>query len=241
MIEFHGETDVGRRRPHNEDTIFAAAGLFVVCDGMGGHQAGEVASRLATEAIARFVSHSTNDPDLTWPCGFDPRLSDDANRLRTGILLANRTVFGESIASDDYRGMGTTVVAALVPAGGTEMTYGHIGDSRLYLIRGDAMTQLTEDDSLPSADGSSMKNVLTKALGVQETVEFEVASATLAVGDIALLCSDGLTNMLPDPAIRAIVAAHAGNLKEACRQLVAAANAEGGRDNISVVLVACRS
>ena len=244
MIDFHGETDVGRRRPHNEDTIFAADGLFIVCDGMGGHLAGEVASRIATETITGFVQRSLRDPDVTWPCGLDPGLSDDANRLRNAIKLANQTVFEQSAASEEHRGMGTTVVAALVPAGGGQLVYGHVGDSRLYLIRGGAITQLTADDSLGdqvSAAGVPLKNVLTKALGVRHDVEFEVVVRDLAVGDTVLLCSDGLTNMLSDPAILEIVTAHAGNLKEACRRLVADANAQGGRDNVSVVLVACRS
>ena len=244
MIEYHGETDVGRRAPHNEDTIFAADGLFIVCDGMGGHQAGEMASRLATDAIVGFIRRSTSDPELTRPWGFDSRLSDDGNRLASAIKLANQTVFGQSAASEAHRGMGTTVVAVLVPPDRREMTYGHVGDSRLYLIRDGAMTQLTTDDNLAdfvSADGKPMKNVLTKALGVQGDVEFEVVGRELRVGDIVLLCSDGLTNMLPDPTILGIVGAHAGNLQEACRQLVAEANAQGGRDNVSVVLVSCRS
>lgn len=241
MFEVHGETDVGRRRQLNEDAIFAADGLFIVCDGMGGHKAGEVASRLATDVIANFIKRSQNDPELTWPCGFDPRLSEDANRLSTAIKLANRTVFHTAQSSDDYSGMGTTVVAVLVAPGRAEMTYGHVGDSRIYLIRDGAMTQLTKDDSLVNLvsadDAPAVKNVLTKALGVQEDVEFEVVGKELQAGDIVLLCSDGLTNMLPDPAILEVVTAHAGTLEEACRHLVAGANAQGGRDNISVLLV----
>ncbi|MEK7443646.1 MAG: PP2C family serine/threonine-protein phosphatase [candidate division NC10 bacterium] len=241
MFEVHGETDVGRRRQLNEDAIFAADGLFIVCDGMGGHKAGEVASRLATDVIANFIKRSQNDPELTWPCGFDPRLSEDANRLSTAIKLANRTVFHTSQSSDDYSGMGTTVVAVLVAPGRAEMTYGHVGDSRIYLIRDGAMTQLTKDDSLVNLvsadDAPAVKNVLTKALGVQEDVEFEVVGKELQAGDIVLLCSDGLTNMLPDPAILEVVTAQAGPLEEACRHLVAGANAQGGRDNISVLLV----
>ena len=240
MFEVHGETDVGRRRQLNEDAIFAADGLFIVCDGMGGHKAGEVASRLATDVIATFIKRSQNDPELTWPCGFDPRLSEDANRLSTAIKLANRTVFHTSRSSDDYSGMGTTVVAVLVAPGRAEITYGHVGDSRIYLIRDGAMTQLTKDDSLVNLvsadDAPAVKNVLTKALGVQEDVEFEVVGKELQAGDIVLLCSDGLTNMLPDPAILEVVTAQAGNLEEACRHLVAGANAQGGRDNISVLL-----
>jgi len=241
MLEFHGETDVGKRRQLNEDSIYAGDGLFIVCDGMGGHKAGEVASKLATDAIANFVKRSAEDPELTWPYGFDPRVSYDANRLITAIKLANRIVFRKAMSSDDYSGMGTTVVAMLCSQGRSEMTYGNVGDSRLYLIRGRVMTQLTKDDSwvnlVSPADTSVMKNVLTKALGAREDVEFDVVSRPLQPGDVALLCSDGLTNMLSDAAIAEIVSAGARALESACRRLVAEANAQGGRDNVSALLV----
>ena len=241
MIEFHAETDVGRRRQLNEDAIFAGDGLFVVCDGMGGHNAGEVASKLAVDTIADFVKRSGTDPEITWPVGFDPRRSDDANRLATAIKVANRTVFDTSLSSEEYRGMGTTVVAVLTSPDTNEVTYGHVGDSRIYLIRGDTLTQLTTDDSwvnvLPADDPRAKKNLLTKALGVREDVEFEVVERTLEAGDTLLLCSDGLTNMLSDDAIFEVVTTHAGNLKEACHQLVVGANALGGHDNISALLV----
>lgn len=240
MVEFHGETDVGKRRQLNEDTVFASDGLFIVCDGMGGHKAGEVASKLAADVISNFVKRSENDPELTWPYGFDPRMSYDANRLATAIKLANRIVYRKSVSSDDYSGMGTTVVAVLVSPNRPEMTFGNVGDSRIYLIRDGAITQLTKDDSwvnlVSAADTSMMKNILTKALGAREDVDFEVFGRELRPGDVVLLCSDGLTNMLEDATILEIVTSYAG-LDEASRQLVARANAQGGRDNISVLLV----
>ena len=247
MLAFHGETDVGRRRPLNEDAIFAGDGLFVVCDGMGGHKAGEVASRVAADAIATFVQRSGDDPEVTWPYGFDRQTSLDANRLRTAIKLANRTVFRTSASSDDYSGMGTTVAAVLISRGRPQMTYASIGDSRIYLVRNGAMVQLTRDDTWLNAawDGeppdpsvlASMKNVLTKALGAGDDVDFGVAVQELNEGDVVLLCSDGLTNMLSDPEILEIVSARGTDLDGACRDLIAAANARGGRDNISAVLV----
>jgi protein phosphatase len=241
MFQFHGETDVGKRRQLNEDSIFVGDGLFVVCDGMGGHKAGEVASQVATEVIVNFVKRSISDPDLTWPCGFDPERSLDANRLTTAIKLANRTVFGKSVSSEDFSGMGTTVVALLLAPGRPEVTYGHVGDSRLYLVRGDTITQLTRDDSWASlasgSDAPVMKNVLTKALGAHEDVDFDVVDKELVPGDVMVLCSDGLTNMVDDPTILEVVTAHGENVEQACRDLVARANAEGGRDNISVLLV----
>ena len=247
MIAYHGETDIGRRRPLNEDAIFAGDGLFIVCDGMGGHKAGEVASKVATDAIAAFVQHSAEDPEITWPYGFEPRASHEGNRLRTAIKLANRAVFRKSASSDDYTGMGTTVAAVLISRGRPQMTYASVGDSRIYLIRAGAILQLTRDDSwlnvgwegetLDNSTRMSMKNVLTKALGSRQDVDFDVADRELNDRDTVLLCSDGLTNMLSDGEILDIVSTHGPDLERACQGLIAAANAQGGRDNISAVLV----
>jgi protein phosphatase len=247
MIVSSGLTDIGQRRTLNEDTIHAQDGIFLVCDGMGGHKAGEVASKLALDAVVGFVKRSAEDPEMTWPYGYDTALSYDANRLRTAINLANRVVFRKAASADDYTGMGTTVVAALVSPRRPHMTYAHVGDSRLYLIRSGVMKQLTRDDTwlnLNWADAtaaetteSSMKNVLTKALGAREDVAFEVFDHPLEDGDVILLCSDGLTNMLSDAQILEIVTARSPDLETACHDLVAGANAAGGRDNVSVVLV----
>jgi serine/threonine protein phosphatase PrpC len=246
MVICAGHTDIGRRRPLNEDSIYAEDGVFLVCDGMGGHKAGEVASRLAVEAIAGFLRRSAEDPEMTWPYGYDPELPHDANRLSTAIKLANRVVYRKSMSEDDYTGMGTTVVAAMVAPRRPLMTYAHVGDSRIYRIQAGAMRQLTRDDTwanLQSPEAAedeaatSMRNVLTKALGAREDVEFALNELTLADGDIILLCSDGLTNMLPDARILEIVTSCEGDLDAACRQLTLRANEEGGRDNISVVLV----
>jgi len=246
MIQYCGRTDVGRRRARNEDSILVGDGLLVVCDGMGGHQAGDVASRIAVDTIGAFISRSEADPELTWPYGFDPSVTFDANRVRTAIKLANRAIYTRAAAEDEYAGMGTTVVATIVGKGDeARFTYGHVGDSRLYLIRAGRMLQLTRDDSLANsawadADagvGTVMKNVLTKALGVRPEVEFDVAAHELVTGDIVLLCSDGLTNMLDDPAILEIVAKNDGHLDKTCDALIESANARGGRDNVSVLLL----
>jgi protein phosphatase len=246
MISYHGLTDIGRRRPLNEDAIHAGDGLFVVCDGMGGHKAGEVASQLATEVIGAFVRRSSADAEITWPYGLDPTLSFNGNRLRTAIQLANRAVFRKAASSDDYTGMGTTVVALLLSPNGSRMTFAHVGDSRIYLIRGGAILQLTHDDSWANLDWRggpddtdtvSMKNVLTKALGAREDVDFEVREDDLNDRDLVLLCSDGLTNMLPDRRLLEIVSSHGADLEGACGDLIASANAAGGRDNISAILV----
>ena len=201
----------------------------------------------AMVSAATFVQRSGDDPEVTWPYGFDRQTSLDANRLRTAIKLANRRVFRKSASSDDYSGMGTTVAAALISRGRPRMTYASVGDSRIYLVREGAIVQLTRDDTWLNAawDGeppdesvlASMKNVLTKALGAGDEVDFEVAVQELNEGDVVLLCSDGLTNMLSDPQILDIVSARGSDLEEACRDLIVAANAGGGRDNISAVLV----
>lgn len=247
MIVYSARTDIGQRRALNEDAILAEDGLFIVCDGMGGHKAGEVAAQLTVDVIASFIRRSGEDPELTWPYGFDPRVSYDGNRLRTAIKLANRSVFRKGATSEDYTGMGTTVAAVIIGAHRPLMTYAHAGDSRIYLIRAGAILQLTRDDSWAnvewgagSQDDSSssiMKNVLTKALGARDEVDFEITDQALRDGDIILLCSDGLTNMLPDAEILALVSRHASALERAVEALVAAANAQGGRDNISVILV----
>jgi serine/threonine protein phosphatase PrpC len=245
MLTFHGETDIGQRRPLNEDAIYVQDGLFLVCDGMGGHKAGEVASALAVEAIAGFIKRSSDDPEMTWPYGYDTSLAYDANRLSTAIKLANRLVFRKAASEDEYTGMGTTVASAMASRRGL-LTYAHVGDSRVYLARGETLQQLTRDDTwanfaLPEEGEmdvtAPMKNILTKALGARDEVEFTVTELALQHGDLILLCSDGLTNMLADEEILRIVLPHAENLAAACQQLVSAANEAGGRDNISAILV----
>src|SRR5438093_8658964 len=203
MIQYCGRTDVGRRRARDEDTILGGDGILVVCDGMGGHQAGDVPSRIAVDTIGAFISRSEADPEPPWPYGFDPSASVDANRVRTAIKLANRDIYSRSAAEDEYAGMGTTVAATLVGrAAETRFTYGHVGDSRIYLIRGGRILQLTRDDSLANsawadADagvGTVMKNVLTKALGVRPVVDFDMAAYDLLAGDNVLLFSVGMSH-----------------------------------------------
>jgi protein phosphatase len=246
MVTFAGHTDIGRRRPLNEDSIYAEDGVFLVCDGMGGHKAGEVASRLAVEAIAGFLRRSAEDPEMTWPYGYDPDLPHDANRLSTAIKLANRVVYRKSVSEDDYTGMGTTVAAAMVTPRRPLLTYAHVGDSRIYRIQSGVMQQLTRDDTWANLQQGElgdeeavapMRNVLTKALGAREELQFGLNELSLAGGDIVLLCSDGLTNMLSDARILEIVTSNELDLHKACLELTSSANEEGGRDNVSVVLV----
>jgi protein phosphatase len=252
MIEAYGLSDPGRKRRNNEDAFGTdpVVGLAVVCDGMGGHQSGEVASALAVEALGEFVARAHRDADLTWPFGLDAERSFAANCLNTGIKLANRRVFREAALRDSLAGMGTTLVAVLVRE--DRLTYAGVGDSRAYLLRGDRLRQLTRDDSWVEAavsqrliaprerDSHPFRHVLTKAIGLQEDVEFEIAEEPLEDGDRVLLCSDGLHSVVPESEIREVIDAHDRDLRDACVALVAAANAGGGPDNVTVVLVGVR-
>lgn len=246
MITSSGRTDVGRRRSLNEDTILVKDHLLLVCDGMGGHKAGEVASALAVEVVDRFISRSSEDDDITWPFGFQVKSNLEANRLRTAIKLANRAVSRQAASSDDYIGMGTTLSAVLLTGNPPHVTYANVGDSRIYLIRNGAISQLTRDDSWANVSWgddqpdatltANMQHVLTKALGAQDDVDFDVGSEQLGDGDMLLLCSDGLTNMINDERILEIVKQSGFDPASACEQLVAEANQNGGRDNISAIL-----
>lgn len=252
MLETHGQTDVGRKRKLNEDSFLVSpeTNLFAVCDGMGGHNAGEVASRMAAETIAAFIEKSHREKEITWPYGLDVNLSFDGNRLKTAIKLANKKVFKAADNRDDYTGMGTTAVAALVS--GNVMTIGSAGDSRCYLYRDGKVTQLTRDDSWVSAawaegilsaqeiEKHPLRNVITKAVGAKDTIELDIVEHHFQPGDVALLCSDGLHSMISDEEIRQALTPMPDSLQEAAQKLIDAANDAGGKDNISVVLLRYR-
>jgi protein phosphatase len=244
-----GLTDVGLQRDHNEDSyaVLAEYNLYIVADGMGGHRAGDVASRLATDAIAEFF-RSTSQEDATWPFHFDTSLSEDENRLVTGIRVANRRIFERSIRSRDCAGMGTTVVGALYSKKKHRIFIGHVGDSRAYRVRGGVIKQLTRDHSLLNDYLTAMpelteeqraelpKNVITRALGMQDSVSVDLVSDEPQVGDVYLLCSDGLSGMLTDEQILEIMSSN-DEPGELCRRLVTRANDHGGEDNVTALVV----
>jgi len=244
-----GLTDVGLQRDHNEDSyaVLSEYDLFIVADGMGGHRAGDVASRLATESIADFF-RSTSREDATWPFHFDTSLSEEENRLVAGIRVANRQIFERSIRSRDCAGMGTTVVGALFSRKKNRIFVGHVGDSRAYRVRGGVIEQLTRDHSLFNDYIMAMpelteeqraelpKNVITRALGMQDNVVVDLVSDEPKVGDVYLLCSDGLSGMLTDDQIRDIVGS-TEDVSEMCRKLIAGANENGGEDNITALVI----
>ena len=250
MLEAFGKTDVGRRRKLNEDNflIDRDTHMYAVCDGMGGHNAGEIASKMAIETLHAFIAKSHGEEkDITWPYGLEPQLSFEANRLKTAIKLANKRVFKAADNREDYTGMGTTLVAALVQ--GATLTVGSAGDSRCYLVRGGKLTQLTRDDSWVSAawaegilshdeiDRHPLRNVITKAVGAKESIEIETSEQTLEAGDVVLLCSDGLHAMITDDEILRLLTPPPTSLEKAADALIDAANEAGGKDNVSVVLL----
>ncbi len=249
MVRAAAVSDVGRIRKTNEDSFLSDSEirLFAVADGMGGHGAGEVASRLAIEATAGFIKRSNADTDFSWPYGLDGNLSFDGNRLRTAIHLANRRVFRAAETNDDYSGMGTTIVGLLV--NGTRIAIGHVGDSRLYLFRGGTLEQITEDDSWaatilahdPKARTTDlshhpMRNVLTNALGARDSVDVHLTERDLQHGDVMLLCSDGLHGVLDNDTMKGILTEQS-DPELAARELVETALDTGSRDNVTALVV----
>jgi protein phosphatase len=246
-----GASDVGRKRTHNEDAhlLLPEESLFCVADGMGGHASGEVAARIAVEEMAEFFRTTGRDEEATWPFKLDPRRGYDENRLLTGVKLANLRIFERAASDARLRGMGTTLVAASFPRAGGVVLVGHVGDSRAYLLRAGALRQLTEDHSLlndyrknraltpEEIEAFPHKNVIVRALGMREQVEVDVLRERVEDGDVVLLCSDGLTGMVPDPRIAEILRAHPRDLRGAAQALADAANDAGGQDNVTCVLV----
>ena len=250
MLEAFGKTDVGRRRKLNEDNLLIdrETNLYAVCDGMGGHNAGEIASKMAIETLHAFIAKSHGEEkDITWPYGLEPNLSFEANRLKTAVKLANKRVFKAADNREDYTGMGTTLVAALV--NDSTLTVGGAGDSRCYLVRDGKLTQLTRDDSWVSAawaegilssdeiDRHPLRNVITKAVGAKDNIDLETSEHKLQAGDLVLLCSDGLHAMITDDAILGLLNPAPESLEKAADALIDAANEAGGKDNVSVVLL----
>jgi protein phosphatase len=248
-IQHAALTDVGCKRKGNEDSYFVnpEQHLYVVADGMGGHAAGEVASRVAVEAIDEFVSMTGSDEEITWPFGVDDRMSLNGNRLKTAIRFANNQVLSAMKESAEYEGMATTVVAVLVD--GETANLAHVGDSRAYLIRGGKLELLTSDHSWVNEQIQSglispeqarthpLRNVVTRALGGRPDLEVEMQVHEASHGDLLLLCSDGLTSMVPDEEIARVIGECGEELDEISRRLVAEANERGGEDNITVVLL----
>ncbi|MDX1582565.1 MAG: Stp1/IreP family PP2C-type Ser/Thr phosphatase [Thermoanaerobaculia bacterium] len=248
QIESFGITDVGRQRQHNEDAYLVDddTSLYLVADGMGGHAAGEVASKIATEAILEFITHTIED-DGTWPHAYDENYSRNTNRLLSALRIANTRVIDAMKKDARLRGMGTTVVACLID--GSNASIAHVGDSRGYLIRDDQMSRITSDHSWvfeqvqagmlteAEAEKHPLRNVITRALGGGSNVVPDASEIELREGDRFLFCSDGLTGMVTeDNILRTVIECE--TLEDAGHRLIEQANEQGGQDNITVVLIA---
>ena len=247
-LEIASCTDPGMVRSHNEDSIAADAanGLVVLADGMGGYNAGEVASGMATTVI---ITEMQQILTAARPYDIDQRNNQEiATRLvREQVLKANTSIYQAAQSQPQYAGMGTTLVTCLFFD--NRILVAHLGDSRLYLQRGGSFRQVTRDHSLlqeqidsglitaEQAKKAQHKNLVTKALGIDPTVEPEIHEYPTKPGDIYLLCSDGLCDMVEDEDIGMTLQALGANLKLAAQQLVQMANDNGGRDNVSVILV----
>jgi protein phosphatase len=242
-----GQSDTGRIREHNEDTIAfdADVGLLVLADGMGGYNAGEVASGIAVKTIVNLVRESVAREDLR----ADDResgMSRPSIILRDAIHRANKIIYQTARSQPQCEGMGTTVVSALFFD--NKVAIAHVGDSRLYRLRHDKFEQVTMDHSLlqelvdrgfysaEEAQRAANKNYVTRALGVEPNVEVEVREIPAAKGDCYVLCSDGLSDMVEDDDIHLTINTFGDNLDTVSKQLIQLANDNGGRDNVSVVL-----
>jgi protein phosphatase len=247
-VRFAGDSNVGMKRAHNEDAFYLPESerLAIVADGMGGHASGEVASRMAVDTIVGFFKATQDDQQLTWPFKMDHGNRYDTNRMVTAIKLANLKIHEQAQKDPRCHGMGTTVVSTLFAD--RALIIGHVGDSRLYRWREGSLKQLTEDHSLlndyikmknlsPDEIASfPHKNVIVRALGMKDTVQVDVHVEQPVLGDLYLLCSDGLSGMIKDDEISVLVESEK-DLDAMCERLIGEANKNGGVDNITVVAV----
>src|SRR5688500_6605728 len=253
MLSAYGLTDTGRVRKTNEDAMFwdLGLGLFVVADGMGGHNAGEVASQLCVDVVREFLNKSETDSDATMPYGVNAELSHVGNRVATALKLANATVFATSQANPSYSGMGTTVAVAVIR--GDTLTFAGVGDSRIYSWLNGELTQLTQDDSWvarmkaenpgisqEALDSTPLRHVLTNVIGANPETAVRVHERRLAEGEVLLMCSDGLYGPLDTPSLAGLMA-EPTDLEQKAQKLLLSALDAGSRDNATVLLVEYRA
>lgn len=248
ILEIVRLTDVGQRRDHNEDAVASdvETGLVVLADGMGGYKAGEVASEIAVLTLVAEMREGLLDLPVA-QVDEATGLLGESLALREAVAKANSAIYTVSQNQPQCAGMGTTLVAAVFTD--NHACVGHIGDSRMYRMRGEDFRQITEDHSLlneqlksglitpEQAKQSNNKNLVTRALGIDPQVELELHEHDVQPGDIYLLCSDGLSDLVEDEEIQLTLSALSANLELAAHQLVQMANDNGGKDNISVILV----
>lgn len=249
-IESAGISDIGKRRKQNEDSFFLddRMGLYVVADGMGGHNAGEVASKLVVETIRDYIKQGQSNGPVEERAGIDANLSKEAGLLLSGIQLSNRIVHQTALSNEAYRGMGSTVSAVYF----TEKTFivANVGDSLIYLIRDGEIEQLAVPHTLVAEQTerdpdnaellwSDFKHVLTRAMGVDEKVKADISEKPFFKNDILVICSDGLTDKADDEEILELV--YNRRSEKACKSLVDLANARGGDDNITAIVLKVKS
>jgi protein phosphatase len=246
IVESSGITDVGRRRKGNEDSLLVDddIGLYVVADGMGGHQAGEVASRVVVDVLRDYMKISHSEKDEQDLAGIDETLSEAANRIISGILLANRTVYQLSLSNEAYQGMGSTV--SVVYFTENTLVAANVGDSPIYLIRDDTIEDLYVPHTMAAEHaamapkgskplGKQYRHMLTRAMGVQEAVTPDSSEIQVFKDDILVISSDGLSDKVsPEEILDIVDKQHPDNV---CRVLVDLANERGGEDNITIIVL----
>lgn len=247
MIEAYGSSDIGRKRQRNEDSyaVNQEIHLYIVADGMGGHNAGDVASATAVQSIEGYLIRTHQERELSWPFGIDPKYSFDGNRLRTALKLSNHKVWQLSDSNQEYTGMGTTVVAVLVRD--DTAVIASVGDSRAYLVRENEIRILTHDDvwlneswvrkafTEDQLQKLPLKNVLSKAIGSKEDLDIPVQEMQLQDEDLILICSDGLHGLITSDELLSTAIKNKSDLQNLCDTLVGLANEAGGKDNITIV------
>ena len=250
-LEIVNHTDVGLRRPHNEDSTITDArnGLVILADGMGGYKAGEVASALAVTEILHGISEKLKKlktGQIDEKSGF----SHESLLIRDTVIQTNSKIYNTAKVDPQCQGMGTTIVVGLFY--NNTLSIAHVGDSRLYRLRNNELQQVTKDHSLiqelidrglytpEEAHANTPKNLVTRAMGIEADVDVDVAEEAVLPGDIYLLCSDGLNDMVADEEIHLTLSKYSANLVQAADELVKFANKRGGKDNTSVILVRIR-
>jgi len=246
VIESAGLSDTGKKRKDNQDTLLVddGLGLYIVADGMGGHRAGEVASRLVVESMQGHIQRCRDGETPVEAGPADATLSAEANRILAGILLSNRVVHDAADGTKEYRGMGTTV--AVLYFDERALVAANVGDSPIFLVHKGRIERLSVPHTVLAESeaanlfgveqlGVEFSHVLTRAMGVKATVEANICEVTCFTGDILVICSDGLTDMVATEEILASVSCRPP--AEACRELVDLANDRGGTDNISVIVL----
>jgi len=250
-FRFCSATDVGRRRSVNQDSLLAdpTLQLFVIADGMGGHEGGEVASRLIVDGMHRFVADTGFDAEKTWPFEFDLQLSYPANRLKAAVLIANRQLSEQVTNGGAASGMGATLAAALLDGDRAVVT--NVGDCRAYVFRGGVLRQLTRDHSWVAEQVASgfispetarahpWRHMVTRAIQGDPDLAVDMIELDIGVGDRVLLCSDGLHVVLTDEDIAQILRAAPEAADVTCQTLIRAANDRGGPDNVSAIVIDC--